>query len=177
MPVDRIAQRGEGGLAVLETVPAILTASLLENLSAFGDAARIERAKKFAAELGLERRIRRLPQGYNTQLGTGGLFEKDPVNRQLIAVVRVLALGPRVLLMQEPSSVLHDSARRALRDCLARLDAPRPTILVASKDPKIRGLADTILSLQPRRDRAVASWLEQDAIDRARDAAALGSVA
>lgn len=177
MPVDRVAQRGEGGLAVLETAPAILTATLLENLSAFGDAARIERAKQFAAELGLEHRIHRLPLGYNTQLGVGGMFDKDPVNRQLVALTRVLALKPRVLLMQEPSSVLHDSARRALRDCLARLEAPRPTILVSSKDPKIRSLADTVLTLRTGRDEAIASWLEQDAQDRAMDASALGSVA
>jgi len=177
MPVDRVAQRGEGGLAVLETAPAILTATLLENLSAFGDAARIERAKQFAAELGLEQRIHRLPLGYNTQLGVGGMFEKDPVIRQLIALTRVLALKPRVLLMEEPSSVLHDPARRALRACLAGLDAPRPTILVSSKDPKIRSLADTVLTLRTGRDAAIASWLEQDARDRAMDASALGSVA
>lgn len=177
IPLDRIAQRGEGGLAVLETAPAILTATLLENLSAFGDAARIERAKKFAADLGLEQRIHRLPLGYNTQLGSGGMFEKDPVNRQLIALVRVLALNPRILLMQEPSSVLHEPARLALRDCLARLEDPRPTILVSSKDPKIRGLADTVLTLQTSRDWAIGSWLEQDAQDRAGDVAALGSVA
>ena len=177
MPVDRVAQRGEGGLVVLETAPAILTASLLENLSAFGDAARIDRAKLFAAKLGLEQRIHRLPLGYNTQLGAGSVFEQDPVNRQLIALTRVLALQPRVLLMQEPSSVLQDSERRNLRDCLAGLDGPRPTILVASQDPKIRGLADTVLSLQSDGDWDMASRLEQEEWDRVADASAMGSAA
>lgn len=177
MPVDRVAQRGEGGLVVLETAPAILTASLLENLSAFGDAARIDRAKLFAARLGLEQRIHRLPLGYNTQLGGGSVFEQDPVNRQLIALTRVLALQPRVLLMQEPSSVLQDPERRNLRDCLAGLDEPRPTILVASQDPKIRGLADTVLSLQSDGDWDMASRLEQEEWDRVADASAMGSAA
>ena len=88
---ERVTQRGRHAVVVLEEEPAILGGSLLENLSAFGDAEQVERAEHFAAALGLESRIHRLPMGYNTKLNTGTAFEKDPVNRQLIALTRARA--------------------------------------------------------------------------------------
>ncbi|WP_165590810.1 ABC transporter transmembrane domain-containing protein [Ruegeria denitrificans] len=150
--------RGPGAIIVLEDNPAIFSGTLLQNLSAFGDEDQITRAKKFAARLGMEQRIYRLPMGYNTLMGSGSVFENDPVNRQLIALVRVLALRPKVLIMTEPTSVLDTAEREALSDCLTHL-SPRPTILMDSPDPRMARLADVICELTPLTGDKVADWV------------------
>lgn len=154
-------KRGAGGIVALESEPAILSGTLLENLSAFGDAAQVERAKYFAARLGLEKRIHRLPAGYNTVLNTGSGFEKDPVNRQLIALTRVLAANPRILLMFEPTAVLDTQERQRLADCLKSL-SPRPTILMASPDPRMQQLADATVRLEAPATAELAAWAEDE---------------
>ncbi len=159
---DRVTQRGRNALVVLENEPAILSGSLLENLAAFGDAEQVERAKYFAAQLGLEKRIHRLPMGYSTKLNTGTTFEKDPVNRQLIALTRALALEPRILVMNEPTAVLDTTEREALSRCLAAL-SPRPTIVMASPDPRMKRLADQTVTLELSED----AWHQDAAADAA----------
>ncbi|MEW2918374.1 ABC transporter transmembrane domain-containing protein [Ruegeria sp. ANG10] len=158
-----VSWRGPNAIVMLETDPAILSGTLLENLSAFGDEDQITRAKQLAARLGLEQRINRLPMGYNTMMGLGRVFEDDPVNRQLIALVRVLALQPQVLIMSEPTSVLDTAEREALSDCLSSLNS-RPTILMDSPDPRMARLADVTCQLTHLTGDEVADW-KADACD------------
>ncbi|MFS4582462.1 ABC transporter transmembrane domain-containing protein [Phaeobacter sp. C3_T13_0] len=155
--LSQVSARGKDAMVVLEKDPAILSGTLLENLSAFGDEMQISRAKGFAAKLGLEKRIHHLPAGYNTKLGSGSVFENDPANRQLIALVRVLALRPRILLMSEPTAVLDTDEREALSDCLASL-VPKPTILLDSPDPRMQRLADVECNLRPIAGDGVSDW-------------------
>ncbi len=154
---DCTANRGTGGIVALETEPAILSGTLLENLSAFGDADQIERAKHIAAQLGLEKRIHRLPKGYNTILNSATSFEGDPVNRQLIALTRALAVQPRILLMFEPTAVLDTPERQLLADCLGNL-SPKPTILMASPDPRMKKLADSTAQMNAPMSEDLAAW-------------------
>lgn len=154
----RTAWRGKDAIVILETEPAILSGTLLENLSAFGDSEQVERAKHFAACLGLEKRIHRLPKGYNTKLNTGTSFERDPVNRQLIALTRALAVKPRILLMNEPSAILDTPERHALAECLRSL-SPRPTILMASPDPRLQRLADDTVMLEAESSPEITAWI------------------
>lgn len=160
----RVAHRGEGGIAILEAEPALLSGTLIENLSAFGDADMIERSKAIAATLGLESRIHRLPSGYNTLMNSGSAFEKDPVNRQLIALTRVLALRPRVLLMNEPTAVLDTPERDALAACLKALSS-RPTLLVASPDPRLRNCADQRIWISGDIGATIEDWVQDSQYD------------
>ncbi|WP_170788402.1 ABC transporter transmembrane domain-containing protein [Ruegeria lacuscaerulensis] len=161
----RVAFRGENALVALESEPVILSGTLLENLSAFGDHERIENAKTVAAALGLERRIFRLPLGYNTPMTIGSAFERDPVNRQLIALVRALALQPHILLMNEPTAVLDTAERQALADYLAKLEV-RPTLIVASPDPRFKQFAPQVVRLNATKSRDMAAWVADTDLER-----------
>ena len=158
MTIDRVRERGESALVVLERSPAIFTGTVLDNISAFGDPEQTERAIHFAHLLGLERRVFRLPSGYLTELNTHSVFEKDLVNRQLIALVRVLAMQPKILLMNEPTSVLETAEREAFSKCLNDL-SPHPTILMASPDPRMKRLADETLSIVPSMNDTMTAWI------------------
>ncbi|NOD36504.1 MULTISPECIES: ABC transporter transmembrane domain-containing protein [unclassified Ruegeria] len=160
-----ISWRGHDAIVVLEENPAILSGTLLQNLSAFGDEKQIARAKDLVCQLGLDLRINRLPTGYNTVLGSGSSFEDDPINRQLIALVRVLALRPKILIMSEPTSVLDTTERDAFAACLAKLP-DRPTILMDSPDPRMQRLADLRIQLAPQAGDNVADWVSDAQADQ-----------
>ena len=155
--IDRIAERGPSALVVLERTPAIFTGTVLDNISAFGDSAQMERAKSYARALGLERRIFRQPAGYLTELNKNNIFERDRVNRQLIALVRILAMQPKILLMNEPTSVLETPEREALSRCLASLPW-NPTIVMASPDPRMKRLANDVLPIGLENEVNLAAW-------------------
>lgn len=157
LPKDWIAKRGRGGLITLEDVPAIFTGTLMENLSGFGRGFEEEYAREIAVALGLERRVRRLPEGYDTPLNAGGFFERDPLNCQLVALTRAIAMRPKILMMYEPSSILNTEERDALQQCLKELLEP-PTILVYSPDPRIRNLADKTLALKSAEFAELEKW-------------------
>jgi len=161
---DRLSDRGRRGIARLETKPALFSGTLLENISAFGSGAQVERAVEIAARLGLERRVNRLPLGYNTRLNAGGFFEKDPINRQLIALVRIFALEPAIVLLNEPTAVLETADREALAAFL-RARPSNLTLLFTSPDPRMKSLASQTVTL-PRPATAEA-FLADAARDRA----------
>lgn len=80
----------------------------------------------------IERRVR----GALRHVGMAGSEERPPHHlsfgqRQRVALATVLAMGPRVLALDEPTSNLDPRGRRALINLLADLDA---TLLVATHD-------------------------------------------
>lgn len=159
VPLDRTAQRGSGGLALVENPAAVFSGTLMENISAFGTGAQIERALQVSEQLGLEKRVHRLPMGYNTQLNTGGVFERDPINRQLISLTRAFALAPKIILMHEPSAVLGTSERETLAAFLADL-SPRPTMVLYTPDPRLTRVVDRTVQLAPPISATARAWLE-----------------
>ncbi|WP_170423306.1 ABC transporter transmembrane domain-containing protein [Ruegeria arenilitoris] len=163
---DRVGWRGQNALVVLEEEPAIFSGTILENLSAFGAADTAARAKQVAIALGLEKRIHRLPMGYATLLNTGSGFEADPVNRQLIALTRALALQPRVILMNEPTAVLDTPEREALADYMRTLSS-LITVIVVSPDPRMKQLTNTTVRLRASNALDLAAWAVDADLERA----------
>ncbi|MBO9447532.1 ABC transporter transmembrane domain-containing protein [Ruegeria sp. R14_0] len=163
--VSKTGRRGRNAVVVLEEEPAIFSGTLLENLSAFGDADTVARARRIAAALGLENRVYRLPMGYATPLNTGSVFEADPVNRQLIALTRALALQPRVILMNEPTAVLDTPERQALAEYMRTL-SPRVTLIMASPDPRMKQLTNTTVRLSASKALDLAAWAVDADLER-----------
>ncbi|MCR9085817.1 MAG: ABC transporter transmembrane domain-containing protein [Rhodobacteraceae bacterium] len=158
------ATRGEGGIVAVDALPVLFAGTILENISAFGDGARIEYALHLSKMLSLEETVHRLPLGYNTPVGDGRSFDDNPSNSQLISLVRALALRPKLLVLNEPSALLEDAARRAFARGLAEL-APRPTIVVATPDPQLKALADVRLDLSEPNGTHITAWLADEALE------------
>lgn len=157
LPQDRATERGQRSIVALNRQPVIFSGTIIENISAFGTGEHVERAKALSSALGLERRVHRLPEGYNTPLNSGSFFERDASNCQLISLVRALVLQPSLLLMDEPSAVLETPEREALSKCLSSLEN-RPTLLVASPDPRLQKLADQTITLEPNTSNDIQIW-------------------
>ena len=104
--------------------------------------------------------IARLPKGYATQLGEGGMAVSAG-QRQRIALARALYGSPRVVVMDEPNSNLDTEGEVALVKAMAELKARRVTQVIVTHRPNLLGQVDKILVL---RDGVVEAFGPRDEI-------------
>jgi ATP-binding cassette subfamily B protein len=101
---------------------------------AIADAARAAHAEEF---------ISRLPDGYETRLGSGGP-QLSGGQRQRIAIARALLRDTPVLVLDEPTTGLDAAATAAVVPALRALMRGRTTVLI-SHDLRLGPLADDVL--------------------------------
>ena len=169
-PVLHAANRGVGGIVVLESRPIILRGSIFENLTLFGAVRDVSLAMQLCGDIGIDADVRKLPDGYQTILGPeSGVRSEGFLQR--VALVRALAMTPRLLLFNRATSSLDCDAARLAVQALDR-HAGAGTVLYATEDPEIGALSQTTVSLAPMtRAAAIRDWDED--LRRDQDMAAL----
>ncbi len=136
-------------IALVPQDVSIFGATVAENIR-FGrpDATRadIERAAElaFAAEF-----IKRLPQGYDTQIGERGVTLSGG-QRQRIAIARAILRDAPLLLLDEATSSLDAESETQVSAALARLMAARTTLVIAHRLATVLS-CDRILVLEDGR--------------------------
>jgi ATP-binding cassette subfamily B protein len=76
--------------------------------------------------------IERLPRGYETRVGPGGV-QLAGGERQRIAIARTLLKDPAIVLLDEPTSCLDVEGEIAVQQAIERLAAGRTTLLIAHR--------------------------------------------
>ncbi|MGE0440061.1 MAG: ABC transporter ATP-binding protein [Gemmatimonadales bacterium] len=95
--------------------------------------------------------ITALPQGYDTILGErGGTLSSG--QRQRIALARAAVKRAPILILDEPTTGLDESNRRAVADAIAELARGRTTLII-THDDALAGRADRIVQLDGGRIR------------------------
>ena len=119
--------------------------SVAENIARFGemDSEAIVTAAKRA---GVHDMILRLPQGYDTPIGTGGCALSGG-QRQRIGLARAVYGGPCLVILDEPNSNLDDEGESALVHAISELKRTGTTVVIISHRPSILGVTDQILVL------------------------------
>ena len=119
--------------------------SVAENIARFGemDSEAIVTAAKRA---GVHDMILRLPQGYDTPIGTGGCALSGG-QRQRIGLARAVYGGPCLVILDEPNSNLDDEGEAALVHAITELKRTGTTVVIISHRPSILGVTDQILVL------------------------------
>ena len=119
-------------VALVPQRPHLFYGNVLENIRlAKPDATRseVERAAELA---GAAEFIRRMPQGYDTQIGERGL-RLSGGEAQRLAIARAFLKDAALLIMDEPTSSLDPESERLIRDALDRLTRDRTSLIVAHR--------------------------------------------
>jgi ABC-type multidrug transport system fused ATPase/permease subunit len=99
-----------------------------------------------ASAVGAHDFVRRLPDGYDTELGERGV-RLSLGQRQLVAFARALLADPRILILDEATSSVDIGTERRIETALRTLLAGRTAFIIAHRLSTIRD-ADLIVVLE-----------------------------
>ena len=130
-------------LALVPQDPWMLDGTIADNIG-FGrpDASQAE-LEAAATLTGLDEILRRLPDGWDTQIGEGGV-RLSGGQRRRVALARAILRDASVLLLDEPTSGLDAASEQAVLDALDRTAEGRTVVSVSHR-----------LGLAARADRVV----------------------
>jgi ATP-binding cassette subfamily C protein/ATP-binding cassette subfamily C protein EexD len=121
----------------------LFAGTVAENIARMGE---VDEQKVFAAAqlAGAHDAILRLPLGYNTQLGDGGVGLAGGM-RQRIALARALFGDPSLVLLDEPDSNLDEEGEKALGEALSSLKNSGKTFIIVTHRPAVLSMVDKLL--------------------------------
>ena len=119
-------------IGVVEQQPTLFTGDVMYNIrygmSDASDDEVIEAAKAAHAD----EFIRRLPDGYKSDLGEQGV-RLSGGQRQRIAIARALLKNPKILLLDEATSALDAESEKRVQLALEKLMVGRTTVIIAHR--------------------------------------------
>lgn len=121
----------------------LFSASILENIRMGNPQASDEQVKAAAKAVGAHAFIERLRDGYESQLGRGGIT-LSAGQRQLVSFARVFLANPRVLILDEATASLDIPSERAVQAALRTVLAGRTALVIAHRLSTVLG-ADRVL--------------------------------
>jgi ATP-binding cassette subfamily C protein CydD len=145
-------------LAWLPQRPAILHASVAENIRLADPSASDERVREAARLAGADRFVSSLPNGYGTMLGEAGRA-LSAGERRRIALARAFLRDAPIVILDEPTADLDPSSAAVVGQAIERLREGR-TVLLIVHDELFAARADRIVRFEDGRvisidDRAV----------------------
>ena len=131
----------------------LLPGTIRDNISRMRDAADFDEEEIIAAAqgAGVHDLILRLPKGYDTLIGDGGLMLSGG-QRQRIALALALFGMPRVVILDEPNSNLDTEGESALVRAITLLREAGSTVVVITHKLNLINVSDKVLVM---RDGAV----------------------
>jgi ATP-binding cassette subfamily B protein len=130
-------------IALVPQDPWMLDGTIADNLAFGRPGATTEELEAAARAAFLDDVVTRLPDGWNTQIGEGGV-RLSGGQRRRVALARAILRDASVLLLDEPTSGLDAASEQAVLDVLDRAAEERTVLSVSHR-----------LSLAARADRVV----------------------
>lgn len=125
--------------------PSIFRGTILENLTLFRPELG-HRAHRLSKDLGLDRAINLLPEGFETKLGEGIADDLPASIAQQVCVVRALVGDPAILILDEANTVLDRGAEANLIRVIEKMRGQK-TIIIATHRPSLLALGDMRIHL------------------------------
>lgn len=139
----------------------IFQGTIMENLAGFRtDDESLEQARQAAIELGLDKVINQLPRGYQTLLSDTSADPVPPGIKQRIALSRVLARRPSLLLFDDADRALDKDGYNLLFRLIGRLKG-RCSVIMVTSDQNLMSFSDRFYQLEDcRLQQAAASTIQ-----------------
>jgi ABC-type multidrug transport system fused ATPase/permease subunit len=119
--------------------------TIRENISLRHPESSLEEILEASRLAGADEFIKRLPMGYESQIGEGGGLLSGG-QRQRLAIARALLGNPRLLVLDEATSHLDTESEQIIQQNLSQILRGRTTLVIAHRLSTIRN-ADLILVL------------------------------
>ena len=151
---------------------ALFDGTVAENICRFDQAASSDSILKAARIAGVHDVILRLPQGYSTRIGLGGI-SLSAGQRQRIGLARAVFGDPFLVVLDEPNANLDADGENALTRAIHILRRNNAVVIVVSHRPSALSALDMAMVLYE--GKAIAFGRSQDIFARVNNAAAEGA--
>ncbi|HEX2742062.1 MAG TPA: ATP-binding cassette domain-containing protein, partial [Rubrobacter sp.] len=129
---DLSAMTWRKSVALVPQRPHLFYGNVLENIRLARPEASTEEVERAAELVGAAEFIRRLPDGYSTEIGERGA-RLSGGEAQRIAIARAFLKDAPVLVMDEPTSSLDPESERLVQSALDRLARDRTVLVIAHR--------------------------------------------
>jgi len=133
-------------IAYVRQFSVLFQGTLLENLTQFQGPEGVAEALEVAHELGLDETVAKMPRGLMTRAGDTASEGLAGSVQQVIALVRVFAREPKVLLFDEANSALDFDADKKLQELIESRRGLLTMVMVTDR-PSMIAQADRVLSI------------------------------
>lgn len=142
--VTQFSLRNQMGAVLQES--HLFSGSIMDNIRFGRLNATDEEVETAAREIGAHDFIRKLPDGYGTELSEGGT-SLSTGQKQLISLARAYLADPRILILDEATSNIDTKTERIIQNGLAHLLEDRTSLVIAHRLSTITN-ADIIIVLE-----------------------------
>lgn len=143
---ERSLQWYQSRLGIVLQQPHLFTGTVADNIRYGRLEASEEEVAEAASVVRADRFIRELKDGYETQVGSGGVLLSTG-QKQLIALARAVIADPEIFVMDEATSSVDTETERLIQDAIERILDQRIAFVIAHRLSTIRS-ADKILVIQ-----------------------------
>jgi ATP-binding cassette, subfamily C, bacterial LapB len=133
-------------IAFVRQFAVLFQGTLLDNMTIFQGADRVSSALEVAHDLGLDETIAKMPKGMMTRTGDTSSEGLAGSVQQVLALVRVMAKGPQMLLFDEANSALDYDADQKLQKFIED-HRGQMTMMMVTDRPSMIAQADRVLSI------------------------------
>ncbi len=128
----------------------LFSGSVRHNIARFRDDITDEQVVRAAQLAGVHELILRMPKGYDTDVGEGGVT-LSAGQRQRVGLARAMLADPAFVVLDEPNASLDAEGEEALMKAIETLKAGGATVVIISHKPGIFRTADRLLMLREGR--------------------------
>eukprot|EP00904_Undaria_pinnatifida_P000241 jgi/Undpi1/10217/HiC_scaffold_28.g12670.m1 len=160
VPLNTLEPRGlRGRIGVVEQEPVLFGGSVADNIRYGRPGASQEQVANAAAVANASGFIEGFPEGYDTQVGEGGV-QMSGGQKQRIAIARAVLKNPAIMLLDEATSALDSESEHLVQAALERVTEGRTSLIVAHRLSTVRSMADKICVLNKGEVVEVGSYDE-----------------